>query len=58
MNVEELVKKHTDDKVEQLKKRMINRGVAMTENEEMIFRMGIKYGMVIGGLILVDISDL
>lgn len=57
MNViEEVIKKETEKRVNELKEKLIQNGSSLSNMDELYLRMGIAYGISIAGLGLVNID--
>lgn len=56
MSAEEIIKNESEKIVAKTKEKMAQEGGTMTEKEEIYFRMGIAYGVIISGLALTNID--
>ena len=53
-NMEDVIKKKTEEIVNQMKDRYTKAGMQFTETDEIIYRGGISQGIMIAGLALVN----
>ena len=53
MSIDENIKIETDKRLNELKQRAAEKGIVLSAMEEIYFKMGIKYGIMIAGLSLV-----
>ena len=56
MSAEEIIKNESEKIVAKTKEKMAQEGGTMTEKEEIYFRMGIAYGVIVSGLALTNID--